>query len=334
VKQSLNNLVEKLGKTRIAVLGDFILDEYMFGEISRISREAPVLILKYRETHIAAGGGANTVSNVASLGAEVIPIGCVGDDETADQLLSCWPGNIDHRYVSREATLQTTRKVRLLAGSFHSFRQQVVRLDYEEPATLTPSQEDRLIESLSRLIPETDAVILSDYSLGNLSERVRRAAIETASQHGKPVVADSRDRPDSYSGATSITPNITEVEAVIATRVGHDLSALETIGQRVLRDWNLEALLITRGRLGMSLFEESGAQHIPIFGSEEVVDVTGAGDTVTATYGTALAAGGSFPEAALLANYAGGIVVMKRGTATVSPIELNRAIERDATLSG
>ena len=327
MKNPLHSLIAKLSKTRILVLGDFILDEYLFGEISRISREAPVLILKYQETRTAAGGGANTVANVAALGAEVVPVGFIGDDEAAGRLLDCWPSSVNHRYVFRDGSLQTTRKVRLLAGSFHSFRQQVVRLDYENPAALTAAQEDRLIETLTSLVPEVDALLLSDYSLGNLSEAVRESALRLASEAGKILVVDSRDHPDLYAGATSITPNITEIEAALSLSIGKDPAALEETGFRLLREWNLKALLVTRGRLGMSLFTGGEAAHIPICGTDEVVDVTGAGDTVMAVYGTALAAGASYREAALLANCAAGTVVTKRGTAAVSPEELVRAAD-------
>jgi rfaE bifunctional protein kinase chain/domain len=178
-------------------------------------------------------------------------------------------------------------------------------------------------------VPQVDAVILSDYSLGNITERVRNSALKLAAQHSKLLVVDSRDSPHIYKGATSITPNITEIEAALALPIGHDLSLLQEVGARLVQEWQLQALLVTRGKLGMSLFVEDSFTHIPIYGSDEVVDVTGAGDTVTASYCTALAAGGSFEQAARLANYAAGLVVMKKGTATVSSTELIQATQKE-----
>ena len=329
MKDDLKQLIEKFNRLKILVVGDFILDEFIFGEISRVSREAPVLILNYQNTQTVAGGGANTVANVARLGAQVIPLGFLGDDAPADLLFSAWPEGLDKRYVFRDAAFQTTRKARILAGSFHSFRQQVVRMDYQHPYSLQEHHLRKLLESLTELVPQVDAVILSDYSLGNINERVWEAALKMAAQHKKILVVDSRDRPDIYKGATSITPNITEIEAALSLPIGQDLSALQEVGARLVQEWQLQALLVTRGKLGMSLFVQDGFTHIPIYGSDEVVDVTGAGDTVTASYCTALAAGGSFEQAARLANYAAGLVVMKKGTATVSPAELIQATQED-----
>ncbi|MDA2923922.1 bifunctional ADP-heptose synthase [Acidobacteria bacterium AH-259-L09] len=327
MKDSPSQLVDKFSDLKILVLGDFLLDQFVFGEISRVSREAPVLILKYQNTHSVPGGGANTVANVESLGAKAIPLGFVGDDEPADLLFSSWPEGLEKRYVFRGSEFQTNRKARILAGSFHSFRQQVVRMDYEHPFFLEEHHERKLLQCLSDLIPQVDTVILSDYSLGNINSRVRESVLALAAQHGKIIVVDSRDSPDLHKGATSITPNITEIEAALSIQIGKDLSLLEEVGSRLLQEWQLQALLVTRGKLGMSLFVKDGITHIPIYGTDEVADVTGAGDTVTATYTTALAAGGSFQQAARLANYAGGIVVMKRGTATVSQAELRQAVE-------
>ena len=331
MKDNLKQLIANCTQTKILVLGDFILDEFIFGEISRVSREAPVLILNYQNTETVAGGGANTVANVASLGAQVIPLGFLGNDPSADLLFSAWPEGMEKGYVFRDDAFQTTRKARILAGSFHSFRQQVVRMDYEKPYSLQDSHEQKLFEALEELVPEVDAVILSDYSLGNINERVRETALALAAQYKKIIVADSRDSPDIYKGVTSMTPNITEIEAALSLPIGQDLSLLEEVGTQLIQEWQLEALLVTRGKLGMSLFDQDGFTHIPIYGGDEVVDVTGAGDTVTASYCTALAAGGSFEEAARLANYAAGLAVMKKGTATISPAELLQAIQGDSS---
>ncbi|MEE8348031.1 MAG: PfkB family carbohydrate kinase [Acidobacteriota bacterium] len=322
-------LIDQFPRLKILLLGDFILDEFIFGEISRVSREAPVLILKYRHTETAPGGGANTVTNVDRLGAEAIPVGFLGRDQAAGELLSGWSNRVNRDYIFQDADFQTTRKSRLLAGSFHSSQQQLVRLDYEHPYHLKAAHEQKILNTLSELVPEVDAILLSDYSLGCINPAIREAALSLAAKHEKILVADSRDHPHDYAGATSITPNITEVEAALSLSIGDDLALLEEVGTRLLQEWRLDALLVTRGKLGMSLFLEKEVIHVPIFGSDEIADVTGAGDTVTATYSLALAAGGTFPQAAQLANRAAGLVVMKKGTATVSPRELRDAVQGD-----
>lgn len=326
MSEDLHAIVDRFSKARILVLGDFLLDEFVFGEISRISREAPVLILKYQDTQRVPGGGANTVANVAALGAQAIPVGFVGADECAEMLLQAWPGTVDKRFVYRDREFRTTQKVRILAGSLHSFRQQVVRLDYENPCPLQPHHEQQIVAGLKELVPGVDAIIVSDYSLGNVSPGLRDTALDLARRHQKLIVVDSRENLHRFRGATSMTPNISEIEACLSTRIGSDMALLEKTGSRLREEWDLKALLVTRGKLGMSLFEDSRCTHIPIFGTDEVADVTGAGDTVIATYATALAAGGDFLQAARLANYAAGMVVMKRGTATVSGSELLQAL--------
>ncbi len=325
----LNRLIDCFSNLKILVFGDFLLDEFLFGEISRISREAPVLILKHRAIQTLPGGGANAVANVASLGAQAIPVGFLGDDPWAEILLSLWPKTVEKHYVFRDSAFHTTRKRRILAGSFHSFHQQVVRIDYEIPSVLQKHHQNKIMKSLSELIPQVDGIILSDYSLGNLDPNLWQCARELAHSNNKPIVVDSRDQPSAYPGATSITPNITEIEAFLEKKIGSDLTGLEEVGRQLRRDWQLDALLVTRGKLGMSLFEKGRITHLPVFGSDEVADVTGAGDTVIAAYTMALAAGSSFEQAARLANCAAGTVVMKRGTATLSESELRRVLTSD-----
>ncbi len=316
-------IVERFRDLRVLVLGDFLLDEYVFGEISRVSREAPVLILRYQESDYAPGGGANAVAGVAALGATAIPVGYVGEDEWGDRLLSLWPEGVVRDGVLRVAGGRTTRKSRVLAGSVHSFRQQVVRLDYESPAQIDSAHRRHLREALQGLLEQADAFVLSDYALGTVDGPLREHVINRARHLGKPVVVDSRFDPGGFAGATAVTPNISEIEHALGRRVA--AAELETVGQRLREKWQLDALLITRGKLGMTLFEPEKIVEIPIYGSDQVVDVTGAGDTVIAVFTTALAAGAGFELAARLANCAGGIVVSKRGTATVSGEELKTA---------
>ncbi len=324
--RDLERLIPAIKDTHLLVVGDFLLDEFIFGEITRTSREAPVLILRYREREWRPGGGANTVAGVAALGARVTPVGILGDDSWGRGLLSAWPDSVSTEAVVMSPEFKTTCKSRLLAGSLHSFRQQVVRLDYEHGHELGEAVQSRLLENLESLTSGADAIIISDYSLGTISARVASSAIEMAHSAGIPIVADSRFHPELFSGATSVTPNISEVEQAASVRIGQNDERLVDIGQRLLQEWALKALLITRGRLGMSLFEPDRVKHIAAFGSDEVADVTGAGDTVTATYTAGLAAGCGFEEAARLANVAAGLVVTKKGTATVTARELLEAI--------
>ncbi|GAB4250927.1 MAG: D-glycero-beta-D-manno-heptose-7-phosphate kinase [Acidobacteriota bacterium] len=326
-RDRLQRLLQHLDRVSVAVVGDFLIDEFLFGEIARVSREAPVLILRYRETRTHPGGAANTVANVAALGARVLPVGVVGGGSDGDELLSLWPANVDRGYLLRPPDQPVTRKVRILAGSFHSYRQQVVRMDYEHPLQLERAAERELLERFSGVLERVQAVIISDYSLGTVTPRLGRRLVQSARQAGVPVVVDSRDRPQAFRGATTATPNITEVEAALGKTIGQDSTLLERWGAQARSQWELDALLVTRGKLGMSLFTSDGVHHIPPFGLQEAVDVTGAGDTVAAVYAAALAAGAGFRDAAELANVAGGLVVQKKGTATVSRDELREALD-------
>jgi rfaE bifunctional protein kinase chain/domain len=326
VKDRLCSILDGFSGNRIMVFGDFMLDEFVFGEISRVSREAPVLILKHREAVFRPGGAANTVANVASLGTEVIPLGFLGDDTWGENLLSLWPSEVDKSFVFRSAEFNSTCKSRILAGSFHSFRQQVVRIDREFPLELQPSHEKKLASALKELVPEVGGIIVSDYSLGNLTKKLRMLVTKLARKNSVPMVVDSRDDPSGYPGATTVTPNITEVESVLSKKIGLDMERLESTCSALLSDWQLDSLLVTRGKHGISLFTQNQSLHIPAHGGQDVVDVTGAGDTVAAIYTASLAAGADFGEAAKLANYAGGLVVMKKGTATTSVSELKEAV--------
>ena len=324
----LVRILDRLPKCRVLVLGDFLLDEFVFGQISRVSREAPVLILSYRETERTPGGGANTLANLWALGAEGLPLGFLGSDEAGDHLLAGWPPGIDCSGIERPPGWQTTRKTRILAGSPYSFRQQVIRIDRENPFPVTESQEGALIRRMGELAPSAHAVIVSDYSLGTVTPRLREAAHKLARQYQIPIVADSRFQPAEYAGFTALTPNISELESTLDQDLQSSPKELLRIGQDIRRSWNLEALLVTQGKRGMVLFDDDGVCEIPAFGSDEVSDVTGAGDTVIATFTSALGAGFGFRDSAQLANCAAGLVVMKRGTAQVSATEIRQALLR------
>jgi rfaE bifunctional protein kinase chain/domain len=305
------------------VLGDFVADVFVYGEISRISREAPVLILNHRDTQVVPGGGANAVHNLRVLGADPLPVGILGDDEEGRQLIRYFQKlGIDTSGIRVTRSYRTPTKMRILAGAVHSARQQIVRLD--SGGTTSKTNERTFLErKLKSLMPRADALLVSDYGYGTiLPDLVSGFA-------GKriPATVDSRFAMTAFSGLTAATPNEPEVEAALGITIGNDMDKLEWAGRTLMRKLKLDALLITRGKDGMALFEKSAkTTHIPIHGTDEIADVTGAGDTVISVFTLALAAGGSFADAARLANYAGGIVVMKHGTRPVTYNELMGAI--------
>src|SRR5579863_2535480 len=325
----LKKIVESFPKVTVTVLGDLVADEFVFGEISRVSREAPVLILKHRERTVVPGGGANAVNNLADLGVNVLPVGVVGDDEPGRLLLKHFRHKrIPVSGVLKDKTYATITKTRILAGMTHTTRQQVVRIDREptEPPNIHLTRE--LYLAARNYAHASDALLLSDYGYGAATPAILNALREK----GKitlPVILDSRYRLLQYSGATAATPNEPEVEDALGVHIGQDWEKLISAGDQLLGRMKLQSLLITRGGDGMVAFNHRHKPvDIPIFGSDQVVDVTGAGDTVIAAFTAALAAGATTEEAAQLANYAGGIVVMKRGTATVLQQELLQALEQ------
>ena len=316
-------LVRSFRERRVVVVGDLLADQFLFGEISRVSREAPVLILRHERTETVPGGAANCVANLASLGARASIVGAVGDDEAGRALLEkLRAAGVDCGGVVVSAGARTTTKVRVLAGHPHSTRQQVIRVDYEERPAPPAAARAELLESARRLAGEADAVIVSDYGYGVACEEAVGLLRARAAGGAKPVLVDSRFRLTDFGGFTSATPNQDEVEQVVGARLLSD-EALEAEGERLRVRLGYGALLITRGGQGMLLLAEGAAPlHIKAAGSLDAVDVTGAGDTVIATYALALASGAGYEEAARLANHAGGVVVMKRGTACAAPAEL------------
>jgi len=322
----LAELVAQFPERRVVVVGDLVADQFIYGEISRVSREAPVLILRHERTETVPGGAANCAANLASLGARAAIVGVVGDDEPGRALVASLRGaGVDCEGVVTDEHLRTTTKVRLLAGHAHGLRQQVIRLDYEgQPSTAEGGAlADELSAHLGDAASEADAVIVSDYNYGVASAAMVSTLREAVAGRDVPVLVDSRFRLTDFSGFTSATPNEDEVEHVTGLRLD-GTEALERAAHELLERLALGALLVTRGSGGMLLVERgaAAAQHIPVVGSREAVDVTGAGDTVIAAYALALASGATYPEAAHLANHAGGIVVMKRGTACASRDEL------------
>ena len=329
-------LIDALPARRVAVVGDAIADEFVYGRVARVSREAPVLILEYDSTEVVAGGAGNAANNVAAMGGSALLAAVVGRDEPGRRMLKSLHRRVNPRTVVRSPRRGTTIKTRILAGGIHSAKQQVVRIDRLADGTLDSKSREAFFRAAVSAAMRSDALLVSDYGGGLVSPAVvsRLRAELKRGDHPIPILVDSRYRLLSYSGLTACTPNESEVEQALGLRINDDARLLERAGRQILERTKMQAVLVTRGSRGMALFvPDTPTVHIPIFGSDEIADVTGAGDTVVATMTLALAAGATFELAARLANYAGGLVVMKRGTATVSAAELRDAVKRDGNLA-
>ncbi len=308
------------------MVGDSVADQFIYGAISRVSREAPVFILRHEQTETTPGGAANCAMNLASLGASVSLISVAGADEAGRKLLEkLQTAGIDCSGLLTSASLQTTTKVRILAGQSHSTRQQVIRIDYEGEPLSDFRLRREILEHIEKQLATVDAVVISDYNYGVLNKEIAEAIRAVATDRGIPVLVDSRFQLASYTGFTSATPNEEEVETLLGKDLDND--TLHASGEELRKRLDHRALLVTRGGNGMTLFEQGTEPlDLPAVGSREPVDGTGAGDTVIATYTLAIASDASFPDAARLANYSGGLVVMKRGTATITSDELQHSI--------
>jgi rfaE bifunctional protein kinase chain/domain len=333
-RSRLLQLTEAMKGKLVAVYGDIVADRFIYGTPKRISREAPVLILRQYRDDILLGGAGNAINNIFSLGGLPIPVSVLGRDTAGHALLSHLEKNgIESGGVLRADRYSTPTKVRILGGMPHASRQQIVRYDIEDKFEMRPEEAQAFANVLRESIAFCDAALISDYGYGV----VRPNVVETLTRyaHGKPVTLDSRYNLLDYPGVTAATPNEEEAAAAAGTSLWNGEEAkLNEVALTLQQGLDCDAVVITRGSRGMALFERDRSEPllIPVYGTDQVADVTGAGDTVIATYTLALAAGGSFVEAAKLANYAGGIVVMKMGTATVSNEELRHAIERDEEL--
>ncbi|HZF13255.1 MAG TPA: PfkB family carbohydrate kinase [Thermoanaerobaculia bacterium] len=333
-------LIRGMAGQPVVLLVDLVADRFITGIPKRISREAPVLILSYQGEVLAPGGGANAVANVAALGGRPLPLGVVGDDPSGRELVAALAGlGVETGGILTRPGYRTPTKVRILGGGRHSIKQQIVRYDIEDHLTLTADDRRRFARQLAGWAGEAApampprVAILSDYGYGAVEPAFLpevRAALGSAAI----LVGDSRYRLGELAGLDGATPNEEEAEALLGRTIEDDPGRLEAGGRSLLARLGARFLLITRGSRGMSLFaeagtEDAGAAHLPVHGTDQVADVTGAGDTVIGTFALGLAAGATPLEAALLANYAGGVVVMKMGTATLSPAELARAVESD-----
>tara|TARA_A100001037_G_C15153857_1_gene641875 strand:+ start:1112 stop:2095 length:984 start_codon:yes stop_codon:yes gene_type:complete len=324
--QVLKKYFSKFSSLRVAVVGDFIADEFIYGETSRISREAPVIVLDFQDRSLLPGGGGNAAMNASSLSSKVFAVGVVGNDmegkELKDKMFSN-KINVDKIFLDSE-TLTPTKK-RILAGGRNTTRQQVIRVDNEKKRDFSEKMEFQIIKSIEELCEEgLDALIVSDYGLGVVSEKIRKFIEKISNQI--IVTVDSRWSCTDFKGVTAITPNEEEVEDAIGFYPNDE--KIDQAGKELLKITNSKSVLITRGKKGMSVFQkENFRTDVPIFGSDQVADVTGAGDTVIAAFTLSLASGASLKESTEIASIAAGLVVMKMGTAVVKVDELIRALE-------
>jgi len=327
MSQNLNHLIDKIQNKKIMVIGDMVADVYLEGKISRISREAPVLILEHAGETVVPGGAANAVHNAATLGGAAYAVGVIGGDNAGQQLSQVLNSkNVNTQGFIIDVSRPTITKTRVMAGGQATVRQQIVRIDRESKTTLAAEVEQQLLSYLETNIRHMDVVVISDYGGCTVSPAVRKRIIEICNQSDIPSIVDSRYNIIDYTGIKLVKQNESEAAKALGLEV-LDQDSLIKAGQTLLEKLASEAVLITQGPAGMTLFERSGAvAHIPVSNKTEVYDVTGAGDTVVVTTMLALAAGASYHDAACLANFAAGVVVRKPGTATATPAELRAVI--------
>ena len=328
-KDTLSEVIGRFEGKKICVVGDIIADVYIFGKPYRLSREAPVVVVKFEESKVYPGSAGNTISNLLALGAHVYPLGFIGNDNAGKKLMQYFSQhkNIDiNGFIRHDG--ETVTKTRILAGDTHTSKQQVIRIDKDSNRQVSPSEKTILMKKLKAIASLADAFIVSDYGHGTIDKDIIDFMRNTAKR--KVVVGDSRYGLEEFKGFTIITPNESEAYHLSNLDADHDIN---TVGKKIMGRMKLKALLITRGNKGMRLFLADGKTYdVPISGKDDVADVTGAGDTVCATMALSLAGGADFHTASRIANYAAGVVVMKRGTATVTVEELQRAIGENSIL--
>lgn len=329
-KEKLVSYIKKLSEPSILVIGDLALDEMIYGDAERISREAPVLILQHTHTKLILGGASNAAHNAATLnGRQVSVIGVIGDDYQAGQLLETFEAaGINCRYIVKDKTRKTTTKTRISGSITTSITQQIVRVDRQTNTMISKETEDKVLAEIEKAIPQHDAVVLSDYHIGTLTDKIIKRAIEFANIYNKVIVVDAQKDLGKYKDITSMTPNLPDTQKSVGFEI-NDEEDLRAAGDKLLYKTFAKAILITCGADGMFVTEpDKKYTKIPVFNKSEVFDVTGAGDTVTAVYTLALAAGADPVYAALIGNVAASLVVRQYGCATTTVEELLSAVEK------
>src|SRR5262245_41992567 len=319
---ALQAVVDRFSGRRLLVLGDLMLDHYLWGRCERISPEAPVPVVEVQKETSSLGGAGNVAANLTSLGAEPVLVGLVGDDERARKLFEAFADRgVDTRAIVRDPSRPTTMKTRIIAHS-----QQVVRADWESRADVDGAALAGLLKVIENELPRCQGLVVSDYGKGVITKPVLERAIGVARAKRIPVSVDPKESHiDSYRGVSILTPNQHEAGWAMGQRVT-DEASLKAVGWGLQKRLDADAVLITRGADGMSLFERTGrTTHLPTV-AREVYDVTGAGDTVVSVVALALAAGADYPEACYLANHAAGVVIREVGPATCSPAQLRQSL--------
>ena len=330
-KEQLLKYIDKLKEPKILVIGDFALDEMVYGNTERISREAPVLILEHYETKKILGAASNAGNNVSSLNnGKAAALGVYGEDYYGQQLIKILnEKNINTSLMVMDKTRKTTTKTRISGSCNHSITQQIVRIDRQTKTPLSEETEKKVIENIKKSIKDFDGIILSDYHLGCLTKNILQCAIQEAKKYNKIIVADIQKDMEKYKGVTAITPNQPDSEKQVGFYIKDD-ETLKKAGKKLLEDLNLEKVLLTRGENGMALFEKTADgidfKKISAFNKKEVFDVTGAGDTVVATFTLALCAGLSGEIAMYLGNLAASIVIRYFGCHTVTIEDLKEEL--------
>lgn len=324
--ERLRRITSRFAGRSVLVWGDFVLDEYWRCQSSRVSREAPVLVLEYQSRSVEGGGAANAALNLAALGARVAVVGWVGADEAGHALRR----RLDDAGIETDGLLEhdlapTVVKTRVVAGGAHTARQQVVRIDRGAPYPAGARARRTLLDAVARAGERAHAVVLSDYGYDSVSPELARAPIRRWRARGVTVGLDARYRLAAYRGVTLATPNEGEAAAAAGLEIA-DERALARVAERLRRRMAVRHLMITRGRDGLTLWDERGARSLEAWGGAEAVDVTGAGDAVVATATLAMAAGANAFDAAALANVAGSVAVSRRGAVAVTARELLRAL--------
>ena len=321
VSPSLVELPRVFARRRVLLVGDLVADHYIYGQTDRVSREAPVLIVRHEASEVKLGGGANVAANVRALSGKVTAVGVLGADEMGRALRGLFDeAEIELSAVSARG-VETETKTRILAGGVNTTRQQMLRLDRGQRGPLPPKVRRQLVRRVEEAARDADVVVVSDYGAGVVGEEMREALRHLAAG-GLPVCVDSRYGLASFTGVTVCKPNEPELQSLVGRPLRTEEELLQA-GHEMVRQLDCQALLVTRGRHGMALFDaKGGVDLVPVHGAKEAVDVTGAGDTVIAAFALGLAAGGSYGAAARLANVAGALAVQKLGTATVAREEL------------
>lgn len=328
-KEKLIASIKRISEPKVLIVGDLALDEMIYGDAERISREAPVLILQHTKTKLILGGASNAANNAAALnGGKVGVIGVSGDDYYSELLFDTFDrANIDCSKIVKDKTRKTIVKTRISGSITTSITQQIVRIDRQSKGVISEETEAKIIENIEKVLPEYDAVILSNYHIGTLTDKIIKYTIELANKLGKIIVVDAQKDLGAYKNVTSITPNLPDTEKSVGFEIETE-EDLKRAGAKLLKETGSKAVLITCGADGMFVaMPDEDYTKIPVFNKSEVFDVTGAGDTVTAVYSLALAVGVDPVYSAIIGNIAASIVVRQFGCATTTVDELLSAVE-------